>query len=374
LYMKLNITSLLLGNLPHIKAMLLSVVLSLSSIAFAQLVNTQPTNTQAANTQPLCCDKTANGVCVQPMPARPSPSRANVAGRYGDLYKRMDKLDIGNCAHAYYLHKTQAWVNLSRDLYHEGDGTAAVNAAYDEAEKLIKALEDGKTPSLETILIQDAAKLRPDLWQIAANRKSTPALLSSAAREVAYCEVYLVRAGHAQTNLGTKARVEPLIGMAQDICHAAKDKPPCPIVVLPVPPIIAPVPVVPPPSVVAPKAVPVVSSFTLGADALFDVNKAALKPAGKVKIEAMLTSLQSVAYTKIIVTGHTDSDASEAYNQALSFRRAIAVKAYLVSKGVDTKAVEVSGMGAKQPVAENTTIQGKAQNRRVVIQVLGATR
>ncbi len=375
--MKLNLLSSLLSKLPskklqriklpRIKEMLLPVVLSLSSISYAQPVNIQP-----VNTQPLCCDKTANGVCVQPMPARPSQSRVSEAGRYGDLYKRMDKLDTGNCANAYHLHKTQAWLNLSRDLHHEGDGTAAVDAAYDEAEKLIKALEHGKPPSLETVLILNAAKLRPDLWQIAADRKSTPALLSSAAREVAYCEVYLVRAGHAQSNLGAKARVEPLIGMAQDICHAAKDKSPCPVVALPVAPIIASVPVAPPPSVVAPKAKQVVSSFTLGADALFDVNKAALKPAGKAKIEAMLASLKSVAYNKIIVTGHTDSDASEAYNQALSVRRATAVKAYLVSKGVDSEVVEVSGMGEKQPVAENTTIQGKSQNRRVVIQVLGA--
>lgn len=223
--MKINLPSLLLHKLAYKSALLLPVWLSLSSIAYAQPVNTQS----------LCCDKTANDVCIQPMPARPSPSRVNEAGRYGDLYRRMDKLDTGNCANAYYLHKTQAWLNLSRDLYHEGDGATAVNAAYDEAEKLIKALEESKTPSLETAMIQDAAKLRPDLWEMALARKATPALLSSAAREVAYCEVYLVRAGHAQTNLGGKARVEPLIGMAQDICFAAKDKAPCPVATLPVP-------------------------------------------------------------------------------------------------------------------------------------------
>ena len=201
---------------------------------------------QSSAAQNLCCDKTAVGVCIQPMPARPSASRVSEAGRYGDLHKRMDKLDTGNCANAYYLHKTQAWLNLSRDFYHEGDGAAAVNAAYDEAEKLIKALEDGKAPSSETMMIQDAAKLRPDLWEIAAKRKATPSLLSSAAREVAYCEVYLVRAGHAQTNLGGKARVEPLIGMAQDICAAAQEKPTCPPIVTP----IVQAPVVPAPQVV----------------------------------------------------------------------------------------------------------------------------
>jgi hypothetical protein len=224
---------------------LAGLLMSLSSLSYAQ--------TTVITSGGLCCDTTAQGVCIQPMPARPSPSRVNEAGRYGDLHKRMDKLDTGNCANAYYLHKTQAWLNLSRDLHHEGDGSTAVNAAYDEAEKLIKALEEGKTPSSETAMIQDAAKLRHDLWDMASARKATPALLSSAAREVAYCEVYLVRAGHAQTNLGGKARVEPLIGMAQDICYAAKDKAPCPVIT-PAPVVIAP----PPPVVVAPVPAPAV--------------------------------------------------------------------------------------------------------------------
>lgn len=190
---------------------------------------------QANANQGLCCDTNAQGKCVAPMPNRPSPSRVSEVGRYGELHKRMDKLDIGNCANAYHLNKIQAWLNLSRDFYHEGDGSASVNAAYDEAEKIIQALEDGKTASMDTAMIQDAAKLRPDLWQIAADRKSTSALLSSAAREVAYCEVYLVRAGQAQTNLGGKARVEPLIGMAQDICQAAKNKAPCAVAVVATP-------------------------------------------------------------------------------------------------------------------------------------------
>jgi hypothetical protein len=253
LYMKhSNHTSMVAMSL-SLGKLLLPVLMGLSSLVYSQ--------TASAQAAALCCDKTATGVCVQPMPARPSASRVSEQGRYGDLYSRMDKLDTGDCANAYYLHKTQAWLNLSRDLHHEGDGRTGVNAAYDEAEKIIKDLEAGKTPSSETAMIQDAEKLRPDLWQIAADRKSTPALLSSAAREVAYCEVYLVRAGHAQTNLGGKARVEPLIGMAQDICQAAKDKAPCavPVVATPAPAPVAPAPVVAAPAaavVVAPAPVP----------------------------------------------------------------------------------------------------------------------
>lgn len=228
--------------LAGVTAMVLSVT---ANVSFAQ------TAVSTSNTQGLCCD-TVQGKCVMPMPNRPSPSRVSEPGRYGDLQKRLDKLDTGNCANAYILNKAQAWLNMSRDVMHEGDGANVVNATYDESEKLIKALEEGKTPSLETELVAGADKLRTDLWEIAANRKATPALLSSAAREVAYCEVYLVRAGHAQAKLGGKSRTEPLIGMAQDICQAAKEKAPCPAVV-PVPAPVVVVPSVTPAVVVAPQ-------------------------------------------------------------------------------------------------------------------------
>lgn len=231
------------SNRQSVSSLVTGVLLCIAAASF----------TQTASAQSLCCDKTAQGGCVVPMPARPSPPRGGDVGRYGELHKRIDKLDTGNCANAYHLNKAQAWLNLSRDLHYEGDGSAATNAAYDEAEKLIKALEEGKTPSLDTAMIQNASKLRADLWDIAAARKATPALLSSAAREVAYCEVALVRAGYAQANLGGNARVNPLIGMAQDICAAAKDKPTCPVP--PPAPVVqapAPAPVPPPAPVVAP--------------------------------------------------------------------------------------------------------------------------
>jgi OOP family OmpA-OmpF porin len=127
----------------------------------------------------------------------------------------------------------------------------------------------------------------------------------------------------------------------------------------------------PAPLIVATKTVPVMTTYILGADALFNIDKAIVKPKGKAKIDAMLNSLNSTTYSKIIVIGHTDADASDAYNHALSVRRAIAVKAYLLSKGVDGNLVEVSGMGERQPIADNKTIQGKAQNRRVEIEVIG---
>ena len=73
----------------------------------------------------------------------------------------------------------------------------------------------------------------------------------------------------------------------------------------------------------------------------------------------------------IIAVGHTDSIGTDAYNQRLSVRRAEAVKAYLVSRGIEANRVYTEGKGEKQPVADNKTAAGRAKNRRVEIEVVG---
>ena len=73
----------------------------------------------------------------------------------------------------------------------------------------------------------------------------------------------------------------------------------------------------------------------------------------------------------VIAVGHTDSVGADAYNQGLSVRRSEAVKAYLVSKGIEKNRVYTEGKGEKQPVADNKTSAGRAKNRRVEIEVVG---
>ncbi len=131
----------------------------------------------------------------------------------------------------------------------------------------------------------------------------------------------------------------------------------------------APAPVAPAPAP-APQP-PAATKVTYAADAFFDTNKSIIKPEGKAKLDDLVGKIKGINLEVIIAVGHTDSDASDAYNQKLSVRRAEAVKAYLTSKGVEKNRVYTEGKGEKQPVADNKTAAGKAKNRRVEIEVVG---
>jgi OOP family OmpA-OmpF porin len=113
------------------------------------------------------------------------------------------------------------------------------------------------------------------------------------------------------------------------------------------------------------------SKVTYAADAFFDFDKAVLKPEGKAKLDDLASKVKAINLEVIIAVGHTDSVGSDAYNQKLSVRRAEAVKAYLVTKGIEKNRVYTEGKGEKQPVADNKTTEGRAKNRRVEIEVVG---
>ena len=126
----------------------------------------------------------------------------------------------------------------------------------------------------------------------------------------------------------------------------------------------APAAVVVPPATVATKV-------TYAADAFFDFNKSVVKPEGKAKLDDLVGKIKGINLEVIIAVGHTDSVGSDAYNQKLSVSRSEAVKAYLVSKGIEKNRVYTEGKGEKQPVADNKTAEGRAKNRRVEIEVVG---
>ena len=123
------------------------------------------------------------------------------------------------------------------------------------------------------------------------------------------------------------------------------------------------------PAVAAPAVA--AQKVTYAADAFFDFDKSVLKPEGKAKLDDLVSKVKGINLEVIIAVGHTDSVGSDAYNQKLSVRRSEAVKAYLVSKGIEKNRVYTEGKGEKQPVADNKTAEGRAKNRRVEIEVVG---
>jgi OOP family OmpA-OmpF porin len=117
--------------------------------------------------------------------------------------------------------------------------------------------------------------------------------------------------------------------------------------------------------------VPVAEKIAMDTNVLFDFDASNIKPEGKAALDEVIRklSLAGAELRLIVSTGHTDSTGTAAYNTDLSLRRAEAVKAYLVSNGIDTNDIKTAGVGESQPSADNVTAEGRTQNRRVEIEV-----
>lgn len=136
----------------------------------------------------------------------------------------------------------------------------------------------------------------------------------------------------------------------------------------------------PTPPAPAPAAAPAITSqkVTYQADALFDFDKAVLKPAGKQALDGLATKVQGMNTEVIVATGYTDRIGSDKYNDRLSMRRAQAVKSYLVSKGVPANKIYTEGKGKKNPVTTGCNQKNRkalisclAPDRRVVVELVG---
>ncbi|KLU27958.1 MULTISPECIES: outer membrane protein OmpA [Caballeronia] len=134
---------------------------------------------------------------------------------------------------------------------------------------------------------------------------------------------------------------------------------------------------------VAPAPAPVIQSqkVTYQADALFDFDKAILKPAGKAKLDDLASKIGDLNLEVVVATGYTDRIGSDKYNDRLSLRRAQAVKAYLVSKGIEANRIYTEGKGKRNPVTTGCNQKNHKQlvaclapDRRVEVEVVGTSR
>jgi outer membrane protein OmpA-like peptidoglycan-associated protein len=97
----------------------------------------------------------------------------------------------------------------------------------------------------------------------------------------------------------------------------------------------------------------------------FDNDKATLRPDAVGILERAAIALKEWGDVKVEIGGHTDAVASDDYNQGLSERRANAVRDFLISRGIAADRLTAKGYGESQPIADNGTDEGRAQNRRV---------
>jgi len=128
----------------------------------------------------------------------------------------------------------------------------------------------------------------------------------------------------------------------------------------------------------APK--PAGEKITVAADALFDFDKAQLRPEGKATLDELVSKAGAINLEVILAVGHADRLGGDAYNQKLSERRAAAVKEYLVGKGIEANRVYTEGKGKSQPVTGDTCkgntrtkalIDCLQPDRRVEIEIIG---
>jgi len=107
--------------------------------------------------------------------------------------------------------------------------------------------------------------------------------------------------------------------------------------------------------------------------ALFEFDKAELKPEGKEQLNAYREKAKAdlSSAEKVRVVGYTDNTGTGEHNSKLSQQRAEVVRDYLISIGVDSKKLEAVGAADANPVADNSTKEGQAKNRRVEIEVTG---
>jgi outer membrane protein OmpA-like peptidoglycan-associated protein len=111
---------------------------------------------------------------------------------------------------------------------------------------------------------------------------------------------------------------------------------------------------------------------TLGDEVLFDVDRSDLKPGGMQQLTRVAEFLRQNPDRNVLIEGHTDSTAPDAYNLALSQRRANAVEDFLMTQGVEPTRIMATGYGEQLPIASNDTAAGRQANRRVEIVVLDA--
>lgn len=257
------------------------------------------------------------------------------AGRYQQLQQRIDALRRAQQGvdRDYGIAKAQCWLSTAFHERTRKDRGGYPAAAHAQADRLVGVLEQGGSIGMDTPLVNDAVKLREDLWARIDAIKASPGF-RCAAQATACAEVALVRAGNEMHDGGWR-HANPYVRIAELLATQANAAETACVT-----------PAEPTAKVEAPER------FDVEADALFAFDRSdldGLLPGGRGHLDAAASAIRADATVRAVrVIGHTDRLGSDAYNQALSERRAATVKSYLQTRGVRLP-IEAIGVGERQP-------------------------
>ncbi|HEV3052092.1 MAG TPA: OmpA family protein [Longimicrobium sp.] len=113
-------------------------------------------------------------------------------------------------------------------------------------------------------------------------------------------------------------------------------------------------------------------AVTFESGVLFPFDSDQILPAGRENLRQLANSLRDYPETEVLIVGHTDSQGADDYNMRLSYRRAESARVYLTQQGVPGSRIRVEGKGETEPVADNSTDAGRAQNRRVEVAIFAS--
>jgi OmpA-OmpF porin, OOP family len=294
--------------------------------------------------------------------------------------------DKGRAVRDYHLSKAQCWLDVSMHEYTRNDRSAFPQEAMTESEKLIELMERAISPKpldgpWATALVNNAAKLRPDLWERADAVKKHRGF-ACATQRTACSEVELVHAGNEYKQQQWR-HAKPYVQIAEDqLLEAERQAEAC------LPPatparVMAPAPA---PAPLSLPAAPTPQAVQLSANVVFNFDKhsaADMRGQSRPELEALAQKLkEGVKVTSIKLIGHADrlnSTGNTKYNQQLSEKRARTVREYLVSLGVNAALITFEYRGDTEQIAK---CDGKFKsklaleecllpNRRVEVQLSG---
>jgi outer membrane protein OmpA-like peptidoglycan-associated protein len=113
-------------------------------------------------------------------------------------------------------------------------------------------------------------------------------------------------------------------------------------------------------------------AVTFESGVLFPFDSDQIVPAGRENLRQLANSLRDYPETEVLIVGHTDSQGADDYNMRLSYRRAESARAFLTAQGVPGSRIRVEGRGETEPVADNSSDAGRAQNRRVEVAIFAS--